>query len=86
MKTIKMKRYTTAELEAMPTLSVGQADNLKLVVEDEDGTQRLRYWLSRCSVEDGEPFEHTVYVETPWKEGWCTALAYNGDNLRETWE
>ena len=49
--------YTLQELEAMPTLTVGQADNLK--IENET----IRIWLSRCSVADGEPYDNKVTVE-----------------------
>lgn len=49
--------YTLDELEAMPTLSQGQADDLK--VED-DG---VRIWLSRTGVEDGKPYNHAVTAE-----------------------
>jgi hypothetical protein len=45
------------ELEALPTLSEGQADNLKI----ESDTERV--WLSRCTVEDGEPWDNKVTVE-----------------------
>lgn len=46
-----------AELEALPTLCVGQADSLKI----ESDTERV--WLSRCGIEDGEPWDHKVTVE-----------------------
>lgn len=41
----------------MPTLTVGQADDLKIETED------FRIWLSRCSVADGEPYDNKVTVE-----------------------
>ena len=50
-------RFTLAELQAMPTLSVGQADDLKLEGEGH------RVWLSRCGVADGEPYPNKVTVE-----------------------
>ena len=52
-----MKQYTLKQLEALPTLSVGQADDLKIE------TEVTRIWLSRCGVEDGEPFPNKVTVE-----------------------
>jgi hypothetical protein len=52
-----MDKYTLRELESLPTLSVGQADNLKV------DSGRTRVWLSRCTVEDGEPFDNAVTVE-----------------------
>jgi hypothetical protein len=56
-----VERYTAAELEAMPTLATGQADDLKKEGEDDRG--RFRIWLSRCGVEDGEPYPNKVTVE-----------------------
>lgn len=41
----------------MPTITVGQADDLKIETED------FRVWLSRCGVADGEPYENKVTVE-----------------------
>ena len=53
-----MKRiYTLAELEDLPTLAQGQADDLKV----DTGTQRV--WLNRCGVEDGEPYINKVTIE-----------------------
>lgn len=53
-----MKRiYTLAELEALPTLATGQADDLKVE------TENRRVWLSRCGVEDGEPYPNKATVE-----------------------
>lgn len=52
-----MSRYTLAELEALPTLAVGQADDLKIE------TESVRVWLSRCTIEDGEPYNNKVTVE-----------------------
>ena len=53
-----MKRiYTLAELEALPTLSVAQCDDLKIETED------TRVWLSRLGVEDGEPYNNKVTIE-----------------------
>jgi hypothetical protein len=46
-----------AELEAMPTLSQGQADDLKI----DTGDQRV--WLSRMTAEDGEPYDNRVTIE-----------------------
>lgn len=46
-----------AELEALPTISEGQADSLKIESDSE------RVWLSRCTVEDGEPWDNKVTVE-----------------------
>ena len=66
--------YTLAELEALPTLFEGQADDLKI----EGGSVRI--WLSRCGVPDGEPCENKVTIEEEdnvgnWNEvGWYEAV------------
>lgn len=67
-----MKRiYTLSELEALPTLAVGQTDDLKI----DDGKKRV--WLSRCSVEDGEPYNDKVTVEVVGKNGrWVNDYTY----------
>jgi hypothetical protein len=53
-----MKRiYKLAELEAMPTITAGQFDDLKFE------TENRRVWLSRMTVEDGEPYNNKVSVE-----------------------
>ena len=63
--------WTLEELEAMPTLCVGQADNLKVE------TDNTRVWLSRCTVADGEPFDNKVTVEELTKDGrWEEARTY----------
>jgi hypothetical protein len=49
--------YTLASLQALPTLSVGQADNLKF---DEGG---YRVWLCRCGAADGMPYDNQVSIE-----------------------
>ena len=49
--------YSLAELEGMETLAVGRADDLKI----HEGNTKV--WLSRCSVEDGEPFNNKVTIE-----------------------
>jgi hypothetical protein len=67
-----MPRYTASELEQMDTLSVGQADNLKV----DTGTERV--WLSRCGVEDGEPFDHKVTVERFNGRRWKIIEEYPG--------
>jgi len=53
-----MRRYTLAELEACPTLSVSQADDLKIE------TETMRVWLSRCDVASGEPYNNKVTIES----------------------
>lgn len=46
------------DLEAMPTLAQGQADDLK--IDNGDGE---RVWLCRCDIDDGMPWNNMVTVE-----------------------
>lgn len=64
--------FSLQELEAMPTLCVGQADNLRV----DHGA--IRIWLSRCGVADGEPYENKVTVEmySTRRGAWFTSLTY----------
>jgi hypothetical protein len=72
-----MKRYTLAELERMTTLETGQFDNLKIdgrktwVTTDGQGffQGEMRVWLSRCTVDDGEPYDNKVTIE--YYDGRC---------------
>lgn len=59
-----MERYTLAELAALPTLCVGQTDDLKV------DTGTVRVWLSRCDVEDGELYAYRVTVEKRQNGRW----------------
>ena len=67
-----MSRYTLNELESLPTLCVGQADDLKIESE------LVRVWLSRCTKADGEPFDNkvTVEVKNPVSGNWTEHLIY----------
>ncbi len=58
------RRYTRAELEALPILSIGQADDLRL--ED----KCLRVWLSRA-----RPYVVEIERWTP-ESGWTTTDRY----------
>lgn len=72
---MRIARYTLNELETLPTLCVGQADNLK--VEGEDNNGRYRIWLSRCGIADGEPYENKVTVERCDSSGqWFDSQTY----------
>ncbi len=65
------RRYSLDELEALPTLSVGQADSLKVEKKGE-----WRVWLSRCHKEDGEPYNNKVTVEAWDGKRWINASEY----------
>jgi hypothetical protein len=61
------------KLETMPTRATGQAHDLKY----DDG--RIRVWLARTGIEDGEPFERTVYVEKLDEGSWVDVGYFDGD-------
>ncbi len=65
-----MRRYTLTELLELPTLAVGQADDLKV------DTGAERQWLSRCTVADGEPFDHKVTTERREHGRWVVVDVY----------
>lgn len=54
----------------MKTQSVGQADDLKF----DDG--KTRVWLSRCTVADGEPYDHKVTEEELIDGKWVITDTY----------
>jgi len=62
--------YTLKELKRKPTLSVGQAEDLKIE------TAKRRVWLSRCGKEDGEPYNNKVTEEQYLNGRWITMRAY----------
>lgn len=67
-----MTIYSAAYLRKLPTLSIGQADDLKLE------TGGLRYWLCRCGPEDGESWE--VHVERMESGMWQYLTSYRKDS------
>ena len=52
-----MLTLSLEELEAMPTIKQGHTDDLKI------STPTTRVWLSRLTVEDGQPYNNMVTVE-----------------------
>ena len=63
-----MSTHTIEELEALPTLCVGQADDLKIDTGEE------RVWLSRCGPEDGEVYQ--IHHETLLDGRWTVTSEY----------
>lgn len=59
------RQFALRELQALPTLTSGQADDLKIEIL---GTSPVRVWLSRMTIEDGMAFDQAVTVET-WRNG-----------------
>lgn len=62
--------YPLSVLQAAETLIVGQADDLKFDLGD------VRVWLSRCTVEDGEPYDNKVTIEVIRAGRWVTWKTY----------
>jgi hypothetical protein len=69
--------WTAKDLESMPTLSEGWADDLKI------DTGALRVWLSRCGLEDGAEFAAGVTVEVLCKGRWNTIKTYEGADTND---
>ena len=57
-------KYTLKHLESLTTICTGHADDLKIDNSD------TRVWLSRCGVEDGEPYPNKVTVERLFDGEW----------------
>ena len=62
--------YSLDALQSMPTLSRGQSSDLKI------DTGFRRVWLSRCSIEDGEPYNNKVTIERLVSGIWETIVTY----------
>lgn len=68
-------RPTADDLEELPVLTQGQADDL----HSDTGT--VRFWLSRCSTGDGEPWDQTVTIEVLLSNGtWVDFIRYDGND------
>lgn len=65
-------RYTAAELEAMPTISSAQTDDLKV------DTGTLRVWLARTGVADGEKWNNRISVEVLKDGRWVHKSNHRG--------
>jgi len=61
-ETTRIKMHTVQELEAFPTISRAQCDDLKI----ETPTERV--WLSRMTPDDGEIFQihHESLIDGRW--------------------
>jgi hypothetical protein len=89
---LKERNYTLAELEALPTISQGHTDDLKVEAYDIDKktkeiTTGTRIWLSRMTKEDGMPYDNQVTVEK-LKGGYVSATReqYQKQGKRGRWE
>lgn len=67
-----MFHYPARHLKTLPTISVGQADDLKIDAGD------VRVWLSRCTEADGEPYNDKVTIERFVNGRWICVATYQG--------
>jgi hypothetical protein len=68
----KTKYFTTAELQALPTLSQGHTDDLKME------TTARRVWLSRLTKADGQPYDNQITIEAKNEDGsWSIIRQYD---------
>ena len=56
--------FRLKDLEKLPTLAVGQADDLKI------DKGNMRVWLSRMTVADGMPYNNQVNIERYINNSW----------------
>jgi hypothetical protein len=76
-KPLYLPTFSLQELQSKPTLAVSQADNLKIE------RPYYRVWLSRCTVEDGEPYNNKVTVERRVGNHWLVVSQYPAIILEE---
>ena len=65
-----MDKFSLRDLSRRRTLSTSQADDLKIE------RRGLRVWLSRCGVEDGEPYDNKVTIEEFIGGRWVETYVY----------
>lgn len=79
-------RYTYKELRDLPTITVGQADDLKVETETATGAP-CRVWLSRLTFGDDPAilWRYTAYVEVYNRRTgkWETSVEYNAERTSE---
>ena len=62
--------YSLQQLESLPSIGDSGFDNLKIE------TETTRVWLSRCGVEDGEPYPNKVTIEERINGSWKITNIY----------
>lgn len=67
-----MKKYTAKQLNKLPTLCISQSYDLKIEKPN------TRVWLSRCKIEDGEPFNNKISIEKFVDNKWQITEEYQG--------
>lgn len=77
--------YTLASLQSLPTIVTGQSDDLKIegkfVFHGRSVYKRV--WLSRCGVEDGEPYPNKVTIEVLSDTGWQTIATFRARGMAQ---
>ena len=71
-----MKRYTAEELHKLKTIAEGQADDLKIEISSPFVPTRV--WISRCTIEDGEPYNNKISIEKLKNGMWKLVDEYEG--------
>lgn len=84
-----METMPTAEaLLALPNQCTSQTCDLHLEASFTPAFSTVRFWVSRCDIFDGEPFDTTVYVEVreyvPGRPDWYDLGHYDGTNPPES--
>jgi len=72
---LSIVHHNRSRLLKLKTLSVGQADDLKLETTSSEGTL-LRYWVSRVGLDDGARMDNMVTVEHLRGGRWCELTTY----------
>lgn len=72
-----MRKFSLAQLEMLPTLSQGQADDLKVDLG------HTRVWLSRITVGDGAQYDNEVTVEQYVLNDWTTVGTYQATDYTD---
>lgn len=67
-----VKLWTAQTLRRRRSLAKSQTCDLKI------DTGHVRVWLSRCGVEDGEPYENKVTIECLVDGRWIVTDEYEG--------
>lgn len=67
-----VQQWSLKELNKLPTIEKGHTDDLKIV--SENGKERV--WLSRMTIEDGQPYNNQVTIEVYLRNKWIIKEQY----------
>lgn len=73
-----LEQYSADELRTMPVLSENHTDNLHFEEYDHEGFDGVRYWVCRCGVADGMPYNDMVTIEVLQDGRWVEFDSYPG--------